>query len=33
MRELLRQNAPDDDRVNRLRQVRERWDNEDGEEE
>ncbi|MCX5357234.1 hypothetical protein OG864_00330 [Streptomyces sp. NBC_00124] len=33
MRELVRQNAPDDDRLNRLRQVRERWGNQDGEEE
>ncbi|MEU6610271.1 YrzE family protein [Streptomyces shenzhenensis] len=31
MRELLRRTAPDADRLNRLRQVRDRWRDEDGE--
>ncbi|MFE9769763.1 hypothetical protein ACFYPC_35465 [Streptomyces sp. NPDC005808] len=32
VRELMQQNAPDTDRLNRLRQVRDRWGNEDGDE-
>jgi hypothetical protein len=30
MRELTRRAEPDADRLNRLRQMRERWRNEDG---